>query len=113
MRIIKFLGSVCLIALAAGAQTAPHSGPWELGESDSTAGLRGIHSLGNGVVWASGANGTVMRSEDDGYLWQSCAVPPGANKLDFRGVWAWDEKTALVLSSGPGDQSRLYQTTDG
>jgi photosystem II stability/assembly factor-like uncharacterized protein len=113
MRIIKFLGWVCLIALAAGAQTATHSGPWVLGESDSTAGLRGIHSLGTGVVWASGAGGTVLRSEDDGYLWQSCAVPPGANKLDFRGVWAWDEKTALVLSSGPGDQSRLYQTIDG
>jgi photosystem II stability/assembly factor-like uncharacterized protein len=101
------------MALVAGAQTATHSGPWELEESESTAGLRGIHSVGNGVVWASGTGGTVLRSEDTGYLWQLCAVPPGASKLDFRGVWAWDEKTALVLSSGPGDQSRLYQTTDG
>ena len=98
MRIVKFLGSVCVMAALAGAQTATHSGPWELEQSDSTAGLRGIHSVGNGVVWASGSGGTVMRSEDDGYLWQSCAVPTGASKLDFRGIWAWDEKTALVMS---------------
>lgn len=113
MRIIRFLISVCLLAVVAGAQTATHSGPWELEESESTAGLRGIYSVGNGVVWASGSGGTVLRSEDTGYVWQLCAVPPGASKLDFRGIWAWDEKTALVLSSGPGDQSRLYQTTDG
>jgi photosystem II stability/assembly factor-like uncharacterized protein len=65
------------------------------------------------VVWASGTGGTVLRSEDTGYLWQQCATPPGASKLDFRGIWAWDAQTVLVLSSGPGDQSRLYQTTDG
>jgi photosystem II stability/assembly factor-like uncharacterized protein len=111
MRTIKFLILLCLMALAAGAQT--HSGPWEFEDSNSTAGLRGIRSIGNGVVWAGGTGGTVLRSEDDGYLWQTCATPPGAGKLDFRSIWAWDEKTALVMSSGPGDQSRLYQTTDG
>ena len=37
----------------------------------------------------------------------------GAEKLDFRGVWAWDAMTAIVMSSGPGEQSRLYKTTDG
>lgn len=37
----------------------------------------------------------------------------GAEKLDFRGIWAWDADTAIVMSSGPGDQSRLYKTTDG
>jgi photosystem II stability/assembly factor-like uncharacterized protein len=40
-------------------------------------------------------------------------MPPGAEKLDFRGVWAWDADTAIVMSSGPGDASRLYKTTDG
>jgi photosystem II stability/assembly factor-like uncharacterized protein len=54
-----------------------------------------------------------LRSEDTGYLWQQCSIPPGAAKLDFRGIWAWDARNVLVLSSGAGDQSRLYQTTDG
>jgi photosystem II stability/assembly factor-like uncharacterized protein len=112
---MKFLFStICLLAaLAAGAQTAGHSGPWELEVSGSTAGLRGIHAVGGGVVWASGTGGTVLRSEDGGYEWQQCATPPEASNLDFRGIWAWDERTALVLSSGPGLLSRLYQTTDG
>jgi photosystem II stability/assembly factor-like uncharacterized protein len=40
-------------------------------------------------------------------------VPEGAEKLDFRGIWAWDTNTAIVMSSGTGDLSRVYRTTDG
>jgi len=104
--------SMLLLPFSAYAQ-APTSGPWEMQVSGTDASLRGIHSVGGGVVWASGTNGTVLRTEDSGYMWQSCAMPPGAEKLDFRGIWAWDADTAIVMSSGPGDQSRLYKTTDG
>jgi hypothetical protein len=55
----------------------------------------------------------VLRTEDGGYLWQACAIPPGAEHLDFRGVQAFDANTAIVMSSGKGDLSRLYKTTDG
>ena len=112
---MKFLLlTVCILAaLVARAQSARHSGPWELEDSESIAGLRGIHAVGGGVVWASGTGGTMLRSEDTGYLWQQCATPPGAAKLDFRSIWAWDALNVLVLSSGPGESSRLYQTTDG
>lgn len=82
-------------------------------QSWTQAGFRGVYAVGGGVAWASGTNGTVLRTEDAGYMWQACAVPPGAEKLDFRGIQAWDENTAIVMSSGPGDQSRLYKTTDG
>jgi photosystem II stability/assembly factor-like uncharacterized protein len=45
-------------------------------------------------------------------------VPQGngneaADKLDFRSVWAWDGDHAMVISSGPGSESRLYSTHDG
>jgi photosystem II stability/assembly factor-like uncharacterized protein len=86
---------------------------WEMENSGSTADLRGIDNVGGGVAWASGTNGTVLRTEDGGYLWQACAVPPGAEHLDFRGVQAFDANTAIVMSSGKGDLSRLYKTTDG
>ncbi|HEV2280115.1 MAG TPA: hypothetical protein VGS02_18190 [Acidobacteriaceae bacterium] len=89
------------------------SGPWVMERSGTTAGLRGIHAVGGGVAWASGTNGTVLRTEDGGYEWQSCAAPADSAKLDFRGIWAWDANTAIVMSSGPGDASRLYKTTDG
>ena len=94
------------VATAASAQ-------WDIQESGTKASLRGIHSLGKGIAWASGTDGTVLRTEDGGYLWQHCTVPPGAEKLDFRGVQGFDENTALVMSSGKGDLSRLYKTTDG
>ena len=86
---------------------------WDIQDSHTTASLRGIHAIGKGVAWASGTNGTVLRTEDGGYLWQGCATPPGAEKLDFRGIQAFDENTAIVMSSGKGDLSRLYKTTDG
>ncbi len=86
---------------------------FDIEESHTTASLRGIHNVGNGVAWASGTNGTALRTEDAGYLWQTCTIPPGAEKLDFRGIQAFDANTAIVMSSGPGDQSRLYKTTDG
>ena len=37
----------------------------------------------------------------------------GGDQLDFRGVWAWDANNAMVMSAGPGDQSRIYETSDG
>jgi hypothetical protein len=102
------LAAVVLLLTATTVQAQ-----WEIEDSHTTASLRGIHNVGGGVAWASGTGGTVLRTEDGGYLWQTCAIPPGAEKLDFRGIQAFDENTAIVMSSGPGDQSRLYKTTDG
>jgi hypothetical protein len=95
------------------AAPVAHIGPWELEASGTTADLRGIEAVGGGVAWASGTQGTVLRTEDSGYMWQSCAMPEGADTLDFRGIVAWDANNAIVMASGPGNQSRLYQTTDG
>jgi len=86
---------------------------WEIEESNTTADLRGIHALGNGIAWASGTEGTVLRTTDDGKTWHLCATPPDADHLDFRGIQAFDASTAIVMSSGKGPLSRLYKTTDG
>jgi photosystem II stability/assembly factor-like uncharacterized protein len=63
------------------------------------------------VVWASGSGGTWLRTTDGGATWRAATVP-GAEALDFRGVQALDETTAWLLSSGSGDKSRIYKTTD-
>jgi photosystem II stability/assembly factor-like uncharacterized protein len=102
-------GWILVLLLACGTARAQ----WEIQNSATTADLRGIDNVGSGVAWASGTNGTVLRTEDGGYLWQACAVPPGAEHLDFRGIQAFDADTAIVMSSGKGDLSRLYKTTDG
>jgi len=105
--------AVVLPASAPGQAGNGLSGPWVTEQSGTTAGLRGIHAVNADVAWAGGTGGTILRTVDGGGTWQRCATPPNSAKLDFRAVWAWDAKTAIAMSSGPGDQSRLYKTTDG
>lgn len=93
--------------------TATASAQFTLQPSNSTESFRGIHAVNDQIAWASGTGGTVLRTVDGGEHWLACAIPPDAEKLDFRGVQAFDEKTAIVMSSGKGDASRLYKTTDG
>src|SRR5260370_5213923 len=56
----------------------------------------------------------LIKTVDGGKTW-AVMVVPGAEKLDFRGIRAFDDKTALIMSSGPAeqDQARIYRTTDG
>lgn len=98
------------------AASAPSGLTWTMQDSGTTAGLRGIDSVDGKVAWASGTEGTVLKTIDGGAHWTKCAVPNAATDgatLDFRGVQAWDAMTAIVMASGPGDKSRLYKTTDG
>ena len=98
-----------LVLLAAPLASAQ----WQMQGSHSTASLRGIHAVNDSVAWASGTDGTILRTQDGGETWERCVTPAGAEKLDFRGVWAWNAEVAMILSSGPGDQSRVYLTNDG
>jgi photosystem II stability/assembly factor-like uncharacterized protein len=85
---------------------------WTVQPSGSTASLRGISAVNANLGWASGSNGTCLRTDDGGAAWQAIIVP-GAAKLDFRGVVAFDHTTAYLMSAGPGDQSQVYRTLDG
>ena len=101
-----------LFLLAALTLTTTAQAQWQLQPAPTTADLRGIDNVGNGIAWASGTNGTILRTTDAGAHWQRCTTPPNAEHLDFRGIQAFDATTAIAMSSGPGDQSRLYKTTD-
>ncbi len=92
--------------------TAAHA-QWQLQDAHTTADLRGIDNVGHGVAWASGTDGTILRTEDAGFVWQLCAKPPNGEHLDFRAIQAFDNNTAIIMSIGKGDLSRLYKTTDG
>jgi len=100
-----------LLILLAGSIHIAHC-QWEIQNSGTIADLRGIHSVGQGIAWASGTDGTVLRTTNDGKVWQRCATPPDADHLDFRGIQAFDANTVIVMSSGKGPLSRLYKTTD-
>jgi photosystem II stability/assembly factor-like uncharacterized protein len=84
---------------------------WTTFSTGVTARLRGISAVSDRVVWASGNDGTVIRTGDGGRSWQALIIP-GSRALDFRDIDAVNARTAYVLSIGPGEASRIYKTTD-
>jgi photosystem II stability/assembly factor-like uncharacterized protein len=90
----------------------PISSQWIKQNVNTTASLRGLSVVNEKVVWASGTGGTVIRTIDGGMTWNVMTVP-GAEKLDFRDIEAFDGNSAYVLSIGNGESSRIYKTVDG
>jgi photosystem II stability/assembly factor-like uncharacterized protein len=103
MKIITILTS-CVMAASAFGQ-------WNPQNSNTTADLHGLSVVNANVVWASGTDGTFIRTTDGGETWQPGTVR-GGEKLDFRGVYAVDARTAYLMSIGNGEESRIYKTTD-
>jgi len=93
--------------------TATANAQWVKVPVPTTASLRGL-SIAGSTVWASGTQGTVLRTSDNGKTWSVTTVP-GAEKLDFRGIHAFDANNAVIISSGPAQdgQARIYRTRDG
>lgn len=95
-----------LLASAAVGQSGPR-----IQISHTTENLRGVSTLSRQIAWASGTHGTYLRTIDGGRTWTPGQVPE-AGALDFRGVVAFSPDEAFLMSSGLGDQSRLYHTSD-
>ena len=79
--------------------------------SGTDARLIAVSPVNEQVVWVSGARGTWLRTTDGGATWLGGRVA-GADTLQFRDVHGVDASTAYLLSIGPGEQSRIYKTTD-
>jgi photosystem II stability/assembly factor-like uncharacterized protein len=103
-----FLPRVLFLPLAAAAVLA-QSGPQIL-FSHTKEDLRGVSVVSQKMAWASGTHGTYLRTVD-GQTWMPEQVP-GAESLDFRGVVAFSADESFLMSSGPGEQSRIYYTAD-
>lgn len=101
---------ITMVLLLSGVATAE----WQKMNVPTTASFRGLSVVSQNVVWASGTEGTVIRTVDSGKTWSVMHVA-GAESLDFRGIKAFDEKTAVIISSGPAEkgQAKIYRTTDG
>ena len=93
--------AVCLAAALAFAQLAPQI-------SGTTAQLRGVSAVNDRVAWASGSNGTFLRTTNGGTSWTAATVPD-ASSLDFRDVEAIDANTAYLLATA----GKIYKTIDG
>ena len=82
---------------------------WELMPTGTNASLRGLFVLDENVVWASGTNGTLVSSSDQGRTWR-LQVIPGAEALDIRDLHVFDAKNILAMTSGT--PARLYRSAD-
>ncbi len=107
--LLFFFRFVFFLALlgAAFAQSGPR-----VQISHTTESLRGVSAVSREVAWASGTHGTYLRTIDGGRTWTPEQVPD-AGALDFRAVTAFSADEAFLMSAGPGEQSRIYHTTDG
>lgn len=107
---MKSLPTVLLLLTGCAAPPAsPAAGEWEPMPTGSTASLRGLAVVDADTVWASGSDGTVLRTIDGGRTWTHHVVPGDAPEL--RDVHAVDARTAYVLAVT--EPARILRTTDG
>jgi len=117
---MRILQIVLALIFAGFAPVAASAQSWTVQNSGMDTDLRGVSAAyftdAQGavkpVIWACGSNGVILRSTDQGKTWKRLRVG-GGEKLNFRGVVAFDADVALVMSIGNADKSRIYKTTDG
>jgi photosystem II stability/assembly factor-like uncharacterized protein len=81
-------------------------------QSHTRALLQAVSAVDERVVWVAGHQATWMRTDDGGRTWVAGAMTGPDSTLEFRDVQAVSATTAYLLAAGPGEQSRIYKTTD-
>lgn len=112
-RTILVVAAVLLAALACRSERPGASVPglaWVVQESGTEASLRGVSVVDDRTAWASGSNGTVLRTLDGGATWAAMTVP-GEESADFRDIEAFGPNEAVVMAIA--SPARIYRTTDG
>ena len=115
-----FKRSLLVFLIAASATLAFADDHWKVHQpkltpqtSGTTQLLIAVSPVDSRVVWAAGTGGTYVVTTDGGETWKS-AVVPGAESLQFRNVYAVDDKIAYLMSIGNNTTDfRIYKTLDG
>jgi len=86
---------------------------WLRQNINTTASFRTVHAVSDKNVWVSGSRGTVLRTIDGGQNWQVINVP-NTEKLDFRDIYAFNEREAIIVSAGEASEgaAKIYRTED-
>lgn len=110
-----FLLTSLLLLFLTSCQDRPSSATapsWTLQQLDRPASIRGLSAVSEKVAWLSGSDNTIARTTDGGTTWVTL-TPPASDTLDFRDIEAFDSLRAVIMSAGPGVQSRVFRTEDG
>lgn len=106
IRISTLLVAMLLLAGIATAQTPEV----QVLTSGTRTSLRGLSVVNDNVVWVSGSNGTVGRSNNGGKNWNWYTVK-GFEKTEFRDIEAFDASTAVIMAVA--EPAYILKTTDG
>lgn len=87
-----------------------HSQSVEILTQKDNISFRGLSVVSDRVLWVSGTQGTVGKSEDGGKTWNWMQVK-GFEHADFRDVEAFDKKKAIVM--GIASPAFILRTDDG
>lgn len=95
------------LLFAAFALKAQHIIPLAQGNPTS---IRGLSVVNDNIAWVSGNRGYFAITNDGGKTWNWQQVK-GFEKADFRGIEAFSEKEAIIMSSGT--PASILKTIDG
>jgi photosystem II stability/assembly factor-like uncharacterized protein len=107
LRIVHALSTLFASLAFVSAMARPPAIEWQTQTSGVTVRLRGVSAVSSEVAWASGANGTVLRTTDGGRSWQLRQVP-GAYGRDH--VWIGTTASRVLRSSDGGRTWRVATT---
>lgn len=110
INLIMYLVSSCTRIAEQETRFTSPAFQWTKQVSDTHASIRGLSVVDTNTVWASGSEGTFLRTTDGGSTWKTGKIPR-ADTIDFRDIAAFDAETAYLLSAGT--PALIYKTMDG
>ena len=73
--------------------------------------FQAVHRLGPDI-WASGTQGGIYHSADNGLNWRKVNGPADSQSLQFRDIQPLGKGAVMLMSAGEGQSSRLYRSDD-
>lgn len=100
------------LILLAACQPAKKTYTWDEFAVEGDASFRGISVLNENVIWVSGTNGLVLKTENGGQDWEEVYIPD-TDSLDFRDVEVLTKDEIVLMSAGPDSLSNIFKSKDG
>jgi photosystem II stability/assembly factor-like uncharacterized protein len=107
---------LCLIVTINGYAVANGWSTQTLSHQGITPSFR-ASEVTDGVIWVGGTHSSIFRSDNGGESYQNVSLnlidKTIEGDLDIRDIHAFDKLTAIAMTAGEGDLTRLYKTVDG
>lgn len=107
----KYL-TIFTYAILAACQPSNKNYSWDEFAVEGDASFRGISVLNEKIIWVSGTNGLVLKTENGGQDWEEVYIPD-TDSLDFRDVEVLSKNEIVLMSAGPDSLSNIFKSKDG